>query len=153
MRTPDAREYLDLTCLESNEVSFSAGESHWAIGLFAGVLGFVAGIGPIPRDYGDNPHLSVIFVTKRLQTVCYLIREHSTSSASLNLLLSVTGRGCGSHAAGTSPFARTVLQSGHFHRRKLHLSGKNSLRNIGDLSLSHRTCGPGSGRPQFPLAS
>lgn len=52
-----------------------------------------------------------------------------------------------------SPFARTVLHSGHFHRRKLHLSGKNSLRYIGAPSLSHVTSGPSSGLPQFPLAS
>lgn len=73
VQTPDAREYLlfDLTCLvRGNEVSFCAGEAHWAIRLLAGIPGFLGGIGPIPRDYGERPHLSVMFVTKRLQTVC-----------------------------------------------------------------------------------
>ena len=97
--------------------------------------------------------LEVLFLSAELPELCKFASIQPCLRVLIFYCRSLGEAGLSSQAAGTSPFARTVLQSGHFHKRKLHLSGKNSLRNIGDLSLSHRTCGPGSGWPQFPLAS
>lgn len=71
VRTADVRYRLfELTCLaRAEEVSFCDCVTHKATRLLADVLRFLNGIGPISRVSEDKPHPSVMFETKRLQTV------------------------------------------------------------------------------------